>query len=223
MKSITSRVATTILVICAVIITALLVRREFFLSEVSASEPIPVRHLSDSTWNKIIGRDLILGSHTAKIKIVEFYDYECPFCRSIQPALNEILRKYPNDVAIIHRHFPLPYHSTAYSSAIAVECASEQNQFEAYHAALFERQRLSASLNWTELARIVGIPDLPRFQECVEAEIHSDKIKRDMRLAESLQINAIPTLIVEGVVFEGVLTVNELDKIIQDVTQLDRD
>ena len=65
-----------------------------------------------------------------KIKIVEFFDYECPFCQRIQPTLNEIHRRYPNDVAIIHRHFPLPYHSSAYPSAVASESANEQGKLK---------------------------------------------------------------------------------------------
>ena len=157
------------------------------------------------------------GSQDAKIKIVEFFDYECPFCRRIQPTLNEVRRRYPNDVAIIYRHFPLPYHSAAYPSAIASECANEQGKFEAYHVALFEHHGFSKSLNWTKLAMAVGIDDLMRFQECVNLETYSGKITHDMQLAESVQISGVPTLIVEGNVFEGIIAVNELDKIIQNV------
>lgn len=185
-------------------------------------KPIPLRHLSDSTWKQLVKSDLMSGSQEAKIKIVEFFDYECPYCRRIQPTLDEIRRRYPNDVAIIYRHFPLPYHSAAYPSAIASECANEQGKFESYHAALFEHHGFSKSLNWTNLAMAVGIDDLMRFQECVNLETYSGKITHDMQLAESVQISGVPTLIVEGNIFEGIIAVNELDKIIQDAIQIEK-
>ena len=159
------------------------------------------------------------GSQDAKIKIVEFFDYECPFCRRIQPTLNEVRRRYPNDVAIIYRHFPLPYHSAAYPSAIASECANEQGKFEAYHATLFEHQDQATNIDWVGLARNVGIPDVTDFRECIEQNILSEKIYSDILLGESLEITAIPTLIVDGMVFQGVLDTNDLDKIVQKALQ----
>ncbi len=216
MKPTFPTVVTTILVICAVIVTALLVRREFFLSgDISKPDPSPVRQLDVTAWQQASENGLILGSHTAKIKIVEFYDYECPYCRRVQPTVDEIRQKYPTDIAIVYRHFPLSFHATAYSSAIAAECANYQGRFEAYHEALFERQDLSASPDWTGLAQTVGMPDLSRFRECVEQGVPSEKVDADTRLADSLEINAIPTLIVNGKLFQGVLSVNELDKIVQ--------
>ena len=220
MKNTFSSVLTTVLVICAVTITALLVRREFFSpDDLTESDPSPVRELDVDAWLQASENGIILGSNTAKVKIVEFYDYECSFCREIHPTLEEIRRKYPAEVAIVHRHFPLPFHTTAYPSAIAAECAHSQGWFEVYHKALFEQQGLSASLDWIGLARVVGMPDLPRFRECVEQRVPSEKIDDDLRLGESLAITAIPTLIVERKLFQGVLTTAELDEIVQRATQ----
>jgi len=213
------RIATITLVVCAVIITALLVRREFFLSEAIVPKSIPLRHLSDSTWKQLIKSDLMSGSQNAKIKIVEFFDYECPYCRRIQPTLNEIRRRYPNDVAIIYRHFPLPYHSAAFPSAVASECANEQGKFEVYHRKLFEHQGQATSTDWVGLARNVEIPNITGFRECIEQSIPSEKIYSDMRLGESLEIAAIPTLIVDGMLFQGALAINDLDKIVQKALQ----
>ena len=81
MKHSFSSVLTTVLVICAVTITALLVRREFFsLDDLTESDPSPVRELDVDAWLQASENGIILGSSTAKVKIVEFYDYECSFC-----------------------------------------------------------------------------------------------------------------------------------------------
>ncbi|MXY00030.1 MAG: thioredoxin domain-containing protein [Chloroflexi bacterium] len=222
MNLIITRGVTVILVICAVIVTALLIRDELISSGIPELDPIPVRVLSDMAWQRATDTDPVLGPRAARIKIVKFYDYECPFCRSLQSNLDQIRQKYPDDLAIIHRHYPLSYHPTAYPSAVAAECAQEQGQFEAYHAELFERQESSANPNWIGLAKRVGILNLPDFRECVGQELPSSKIKRDILLADSLEISAIPTLIVEGSVFEGVLSVNDLDKIIQNIIRDDK-
>ena len=217
MKLSFSKILTAILVSCAVIITVLLVRREFFVSESSRPEPVPIRQLSDDEWQRASGNGIVLGPAAARVKIVEFYDYECPFCGRVYPTLNEIRQRYPDDIAIIHRHFPLPSHATAYPSAIAVECANEQGKFEPYHEALFKRQEAPVNLDWAGLARTAEVPDVSGFRECVEQEFFSEKVNDDIQLAESLQIAAIPSLIIEGSLFEGVLTVDELDKIVQDI------
>lgn len=207
---------TTILVICALTVTALLVRRELLLYDnVSNPEPSQIRQLDAATWKRLSENDAILGSHEAKVKIVEFFDYECPFCREVQPTLDKIREKYPTDVAIIYRHFPLPVHSTAYSSAVAVECANRQGKFEVYHKALFGLQGISVGLDWVGLAQTVGVTDMGGYRECVEQEIPFEEINADTRLAKSLGIDAIPTLIINGKLFQGVLSVSQLEMIVQ--------
>ncbi|MDE2770924.1 MAG: DsbA family protein [Bacteroidota bacterium] len=220
MKYTFSNVFTTVLVVCAVTITAILLRREFFSpDDLTEPSPSPIRQLDVDAWRQASENGIILGSSTAKVKIVEFYDYECSFCSRVRPTLDEIRQKYPAEVAIVHRHFPLSFHTTAYQSAVAAECAHSQGRFEVYHKALFEQQGLSASLDWIGLARVVGMPDLPRFRECVEQRVPSEKIDDDIQLGESLAITAIPTLIVERKLFQGVLTTTELDEIVRRAIQ----
>jgi len=210
------RVLTAILVVCAIIITLLLVRREFSSSQPDpVSETIPSRQISNIEWQQLFQNGILLGPPESKVKIVEFYDYECPFCREIQQTLDELRKKYPDEVAVIHRHFPLPSHLGAHSAAIAAECANTQGYFEEYHAILFIRQNMQTGLRWIDIAQIIGIPDLRSFGECINQEIPSAKIESDIKLAKSLQISAIPTLIIEGNVYEGALGLDELDKIVQ--------
>ena len=209
-----STAVTTILVICALIITVLVIRRELFVPN-HASDPVEVKVLEVAAWQKVSEQGPVMGPQNARVKIVEFYDYECPFCRRIQPALDEIREKYPDDVAIIHRHFPLQFHLNAYPAAIAAECADSQDRFEAYHGLLFEKQDSLAHLQWDRLAQAAGVPGLPRFRECVEQAIPSERIETDKDLAQALEIKSIPTLIVNGKLFTGTLSVDQLEKITQ--------
>ncbi len=207
---------TAVLIICAVAVITLLLRREFFfLDDVSVLDTSQVRQLDINAWQQVSQGGILVGSHNAKVKIVEFYDYECPFCQRVEPILDKIRQKYLTEVATVHRHFPLPFHATAYQSAIAAECAHAQGVFLEYHKVIFEHQHFSATLDWTNMARTVGMPDITRFQECVKTRLPSNKIDRDIKLADSLKINAIPTLIVDRKLFQGVLSFDELDNIVQ--------
>lgn len=217
-----STAVTTILAICALIITALVVRREFFVPN-QTPDPLEVKkELEVAVWQKVSEQGPVIGPKNARVKIVEFYDYECPFCRKIQPALDEIREKYPDDVAIIHRHFPLQFHLNAFPAAIAAECADSQDRFEAYHGLLFEKQDSLADLQWDRLAQAVGVPDLPRFRECVEQAIPSVRVTTDKNLAQTLEINSIPTLIVNGKLYTGALSVDQLEEITQQALSEDK-
>ena len=82
--------------------------------------------LSDSLWQVISEYQTASGPRSAPVKLVEFYDYECPFCGDFQPVLDTIRAKYPDEVTVIYRHYPLSYHTGAYDAAIAAECAKSR-------------------------------------------------------------------------------------------------
>ena len=205
---------TTVLVICAIIMTALVIRHELFLDRVPDRQSNQV--LSDSLWRSVSEHETASGSRTAPVKLVEFYDYECPFCRRFHPVLDSIRAKYREDVSLIYRHFPLDYHTGAYPAAIAVECAGEQGYFEAYHDLLFttQAQLADSAMNWAALAQTADVPNMDQFQACVAEARTRHRIAADTALARLLGITGTPTLIVNGAVYPGFMSVDELDDIV---------
>jgi len=205
----------TALILCAILMTILVARRELSPNQLNtrSSEQI----LSDSLWQIVSDFGTTIGPISAPVRIVEFLDYECLFCRRFHSTLDSIHIKYPKQVAIVYRNLPLNYHHEAYLSAMAAECAAQQSKFEIYQDLLF--QNLDALSNGTTdriaIAETAQISDLGSFQECmIDGEI-KQKINADTMLAGKLGIHSIPTLFVNGAMYSGLMTFSELDAIVQ--------
>jgi protein-disulfide isomerase len=136
------------------------------------------------------------GSAAAPITIVEFTDYQCPFCRRFQaeswPALE---RNYiaSGKVRFIVRDLPLRIHSAARPAAEAAHCAGEQGKFWPMHAALLDMQFDDAIL--LARAQALGL-DVPRFKECVLSDKYEAAIARNAAQADALGVNGTPTFII---------------------------
>ena len=195
--------------------TVLVVRREVLANR--TPEVVPSQVLTDSLWQIISNnRSQQEASSKTRVSIVEFYDYACPFCRQLNPVLDSIQAKYSPEVAVIYRHLPRAKHDWAYIAAIAAECAANQGYFSIYHNTLFANQvELSSFSSWDSLAQVAGIPDLARFSDCVVEARPRSKVSADSILGRRLQITAIPTLVVNGSMYEGTMTFNQLNTIVR--------
>ncbi len=204
-----------ILVFCAVLMTLLVVRREFQPSQLHTQHPDRV--LPDSLWRIVSEYETAIGPESAPVRIVEFLDYECIFCQRFHPVLDSIRTKYSAQVAIVYRNFPLNYHTGAYLSAMAAECAAHQSKFETYQNLLF--QNLDALSNGTidriAIAKAAQISDLNSFQECMTDGKVQQKVNADTVLAGKLGIGSIPTIFVNGAMYSGLMTFPELDVIVK--------
>lgn len=209
---------TTLLVLCALVMTALVAKREFFAS---VEIPEPLYELDEESWQLASEQRAIVGKDSVSVRIVVFHDYECSVCRRADPILDIVSRKFSGKIAVVYRHLPLPRHPLAHSAAMASECANKQGSFASYHAALYEKQGSLKNDDWGLIAQEIGIAQIDTFLDCMEDKDVGDKIESDKRLAESLGITSVPTYIVNKKLFEGLLSVAELDVIVQDLLQND--
>lgn len=210
-----SNLATGILVLCAVAVTALLARREFFAAPPPQTAVTELRQLDD--WTALAEEGTRTGPADAPVQIVEFSDFQCPFCAVVQETLATIRERHPETVAVVYRHFPLDaIHPHARAAGLAVECAGEQGRFEAYHDALFAAQDSIGRKGWDRFAAESGIGDLDAFRRCVEEERYAARVSRDAEVAAELELEATPTLIVNGAVFSGAPTLDELERLVSD-------
>lgn len=162
-----------------------------------ALERRPVRI---DSWEQLSRTGHLLGDSTAPVLIVEFVDYQCPGCRLFERRLAAFKAAYPGAVAVRYRHWPLPYHETAYPAARAAECAAVQGRFPAFH------QYLMSETGWldspeAEFMRIAGevdIPDSTVFRECVTDVQPSPRIEADIEAARGLGGRGTPTLVING-------------------------
>lgn len=212
MRPTISNVATIILTLCAVIVTGLVVRREFF-AQPPVAEP-EIREVEN--WEELAAAGQVIGPRDAAVKIVEFSDFQCPFCGRVQSALQEIRDRYPGQVAIVYRHFPLErIHPHAFNAALAAECAGAQGRFEAYHDALYENQDSIGVKRWEDFAELAGVSNLAAFRTCVEEERFRDRVEQDMEVGDSIDVRATPTFIVNGQMFSGALSMDEWEERVQ--------
>jgi thioredoxin family protein len=204
-----------VLAVCVVIVTASLFKPSFMRG--SQSQQAVVRRVSD--WMPLIaGRNPTVGFPSAPVKIIEFSDYECSACRSLEQNLHLLYQLEPMNVMLIRYNFPLTnIHPHAYAAALAASCAEKQNVYEPYQRALFTRDFSDFHQeSWTELAKNTGVPDVRSFSRCVAEQHTKASILSDEEIGKKLGIEATPTLIINGDVVVGSHSVEALRKVVGD-------
>ncbi len=162
----------------------------------------------------------VLGADDAPLTLVEFTDYQCPYCsRFFATTLPGIKEKYIDAglVRLVIKDLPLAMHPNARSAAVAAHCAGEQGQFWAMHDSLFANNRQLQDEHLAQYAHDIGL-DPERFQECLGSDRHDAMIDADVAEAKSQGITGTPTFIVgrttdnviEGVKLRGVQPVETL-------------
>ena len=175
--------------------------------EVNLAEPAFALALDD-------GASPVRGPAKAAVTIVEFSDFECPFCRDVQPALKQIGETYARDVRLVFRHLPLEGHRNSLPAARAAYCAGQQDRFWQFHDALFAAGDLSPPGLMDRIAVDIGL-GMERFRLCVNSEQSRAAVIRDIETARSLRIDSTPSFLINGKLFKGALGFAELQKIIR--------
>lgn len=142
------------------------------------------------------------GALDAPIVIVEFSDFECPYCKQIYPILRELSIDYPTEVKFIYRDFLGHEHSQ--KSAEAAECAYDQNKFLPYHDKLFTNQENLDVASLKKYARQVGINNLDEFDKCLDSGQYEKEVSADFADAIKLGIKGTPTFFINGTMVQGV-------------------
>ncbi|MBU2545136.1 DsbA family protein [Patescibacteria group bacterium] len=165
----------------------------------------------------VTDKDHIRGNPNASITIVEFSDFECPFCARFHPTVEEILNNYPDDVRWVYKHFPLDsIHREARPSAEASECAGEQGKFWEFADGLFENQtRLGKDL-YGELAQEIGL-NMDQFGECISSRKYKDKVESDLQEGIKLGVTGTPGNFINGEPVFGAVPYAQLEEVIKKI------
>lgn len=148
------------------------------------------------------GNDPVLGNPDAKVTVVEFSDFQCPFCgRLWADTLPKIKNEYikTGKVRFVYRDFPLSaIHPEANKAAEASECAHEQNKFWEYHDILFGRQQTLSIANYKAWARELGL-NSTQFDSCLDSGKYADEVAKDLADGVELGVNGTPATFINGV------------------------
>jgi protein-disulfide isomerase len=161
-------------------------------------------------------RGSIVGSAEAPITLVEFSDFQCPYCAQLATVLDSLRVTHHDSVRIVYRHLPLTEkHPAAFEAAVAAECAHDQGHFKEMHDQLFSHQAELGRRSWWEFARQAGVPDSVAFALCRSDSRVADRVQKDIVAAERLSIKGTPNLLLGGVRVEGFATLDVLDSLMR--------
>lgn len=142
------------------------------------------------------------GNAEAPVEIIEFSDFQCPYCTRGAETLEQVKKHYGDKVTVVYRHFPLPMHDRADEGAAASECANEQGKFWEYHDQLFANQRAMSDDDLRSYARTVGL-DMQKFEECYTSGRHVATVERDVEQGRQVGMTGTPGFYINGRMLTG--------------------
>jgi protein-disulfide isomerase len=150
-----------------------------------------------------IDDDPSIGPEDAPIVIIEFSDFECPYCkRWHDETFEQLMENYPDEILFVYRDFPLSFHPNAVSAAEAANCAGEQDAYWEYHAALFSYELAFGESTYLTYAEELNL-DIDAFTECMEENRYYDEVIDDFEYAAGLGVTGTPTFFINGIPIVG--------------------
>lgn len=146
-----------------------------------------------------------IGPSDAKAKIVEFSDFQCPACKDKKQEIDDLLNKYPKDLSLTYRYFPLDYHSGSKIAAQGAQASGDQGKFKQMHDRLFDDQDNINEDNIKKWAKEIGL-DMDKFNTDYNSQKTKDAIAADLKAGEEIGLKGTPTIYLNGIEVTGSLT-----------------
>jgi protein-disulfide isomerase len=153
------------------------------------------------------------GNPAAKVTIVEFSDFQCPFCKRGAQTMDEVLKAYPNDVRLVFKQLPLPFHQDAKPAARASLAAGRQGKFWEMHDKLFENQGSLKEETFVQQAQALGL-NVEKFKADYNDPKIAEMVERDIKLAGELGVGGTPGFFINGVQLSGAQPLPKFKEII---------
>ncbi len=156
------------------------------------------------------------GAADAPVTIVEFEDFQCPFCRKAQATLDQVLLRYKNKVRVVHRDFPLQsLHPASQKAHEAARCAEEQGKFWEYRELLYKNTPAAGPEQLNDYAVKVGV-DLPAFKQCLDSGKFKALVQKDESDGDRLGVTGTPAFFINGRLLSGAQPENEFARVIDE-------
>jgi protein-disulfide isomerase len=154
----------------------------------------------------------VLGSKNAPVTLVEFADYECPYCQKVAPDITRLSAEFGSKLSVVFKDFPLPMHAHAAKAAEAALCAGEQGKFWEYHDMIFRSKQLEVE-QLKGQATTLGL-DATRFNKCLDSGAEAAAVQQSRAQGTNLGLSGTPSFFVNGHFYSGALDFNALHEII---------
>jgi protein-disulfide isomerase len=189
--------------------------RDAYIAELRGEYGVVVE-LNQPSAHVEVGDAPRLGSETAPVQIIEFADYECPYCQQVNADLTRLREQFGNSVSVTYKDFPLPMHPLAARAAEAARCAGAQGKFWEFHDSLFETKRLQVS-DLKEQARKLKL-DTARFDQCLDSGEQAAAVKKDSKEGQRLGLQGTPSFFINGHFMSGAIGFMKLrDTVMQEL------
>jgi protein-disulfide isomerase len=179
----------------------------------SLREAAKVRVLFSPPRVQVEAKGPALGEAKAAVTVVMFGDFQCPYCARGAEALEEVRKRHPKDVRVVHRDYPLPFHQEAVPAAVAARCAARQGKYWEAHDALYAQfDRLSAE-TYTEVARTLSL-NASAFEACRKDPTVRAEIDADAKAGAAAGVEGTPAFFINGIRIAGALPADQLDALV---------
>lgn len=188
-------------------------RRTAFFDELKRRYKVQY-HLTPPRVDVAFGTNPPKGSKKAPVTIVEFSDFECPYCKRGAETLQKVLKEYGRKVKVYYRDFPLGFHKKAVPAAVAARCAGEQGKFWQYHDKLFETRKLGQDELLTH-AKAMKL-NMKKFEPCLKENKYKKKVDEDMQAGTNVGVSGTPAFFVNGIPLSGAVPFENFKEIIDE-------
>jgi protein-disulfide isomerase len=178
--------------------------RQALIAELRKTSP-PVRVTLEAPRYPVVVADAdpARGRASAPVTIIEFSDFECPYCQRVSPTLKQITEKYGDKVRVVWKDFPLTQiHPQAFKAAEAAHCAGDQGRFWEYHDRLFADQRAMQAADLKRHAADLKL-DAATFAACLDSSKHAERVRDGMAAGNRLGVSSTPTMYINGRMLAG--------------------
>jgi predicted DsbA family dithiol-disulfide isomerase len=155
------------------------------------------------------------GSAEAPIQIIEFSDFQCPYCTRGAKVIDEVVAHYGDKVSVVFKHFPLDFHKEAHLAAQAAECAREQGKFWEYHDMLFANQQNLAPSSLVEYALQLDLEAEP-FEACLQEQRYAGRVNADLVQGGTAGMSGTPGFYINGILLSGAQPLENFKEIIDE-------
>jgi protein-disulfide isomerase len=162
-----------------------------------------------------LGASPAKGPANAKVTIVEFSEFQCPYCSRVLPTVKKIMSTYPKDVRVVFKHNPLPFHQDAGLASEAAMAAGEQGKFWEMHDLLFANQQQLKRENLEKYAEGLGL-DMTKFKAALDSGKYKRAIQMDQQTAAQFGARGTPSFFINGRPVRGAVPFEEFDKVIKE-------
>ncbi|HKN47667.1 MAG TPA: thioredoxin domain-containing protein, partial [Candidatus Polarisedimenticolia bacterium] len=162
--------------------------------------------------------DASKGPLKAPVTIVEFSDYQCPYCSKAESTVVDVLKKYGDKIHFVYRDYPLSFHQNSEVAAEAAECAKDQGKFWEMHNAMFANQDKLASADLVTTAAGLGL-DKDKFKACLDSGQKKQEVQKDFQDGQKYGVTGTPTFFINGIKLVGAREIGSFTELIDQELQ----